>query len=384
MNANTCSLSAVADDAEVYGLDATYGATGSTATYRELEAASLIIVVGEDPTARNPVAGARLRRAIRNGAQILSLVSSSSPIRWLAQTHLQVHPGSHSLVLGWLVKELLGMTELAPSAEQAVVRQSLADCTQRRVESDTGIPEALLRQALEQIQSASGPIVVVYPIDNIHERSPDCPVLMAQLLELVRPASPGSGLLFTQSGANLLGLKIAGLLPSTREEYISLVETLNRQEIKGAWIVREDPLVHPSLAHALRTLQFLVVQGTFMTETAQKANVVFPASTHLETGGTFVRSDGLILSAPPCLPTVAPVSTTQLLQDACLQLQLVPSQTSAPSLLQESFARCSGTFHVRHHFRWIPSRPAVDQSPGDRPTVSSARHFIRSRLPVKV
>lgn len=383
LGARTASLSAVAQDAELYSLDATFGATGSTVSYRDLEAAALILVVGEDPTARNPVAGARLRRALRNGAKVLSIVSSSTPIRWLASTHLQVSKGSASMVLGWLARRLLQRSATL-SAEASVARDALAYCTSTAVQEASGVSPHVLEQALELLLQAQGPIVAVYPIDWIEERSPDSPLLLAQILEMCRPASPGSGLLFTQSGPNLLGLKMAGLLPQTQAEYISLVESLQRQEIRGAWLVRENPLLQPMLTNALQKVEFLVVQGTFLTETAQRANVVFPASTHLESGGSFVRSDGRVLSAPACLPSVSPVPNTQLFQEACLRFGLEDSGRNLPAILQESLARCSGTFHVRHHFRWIPARPGTDSATRNRASVSSAQGFIRRRLPVKV
>lgn len=382
--ARTASLSAIAQNAELYSLDATYGATGSTVSYRDLESASLILVIGEDPTKRNPVAGARLRRAVRNGAKVLSIVSSTSPVRWLASAHLQVNSGSASMVLGWLVNSLMERSLDSTSPEMAVAKEALAHCTPGAVANATGVSGELLEQALRLILEAQGPIVAVYPIDWVEDRSPDSPLLLAQLLELCRPKSPGSGLLFTQSGPNLLGLKMAGLLPQTRSEYVSLLEALQRQDIRGAWLVRENPLLLPALTKALQNVQFLVVQGTFLTETAQRANVVFPASTHLETGGSFVRSDGRVLAAPPCLPAVAPIPNTQLFQDACARLGMQSAGRNLPTMLQESLSKCSGTFHVRHFFRWIPARPAVDSSASNRASVSSAQGYIRRRLPVKV
>jgi predicted molibdopterin-dependent oxidoreductase YjgC len=58
------------------------------------------------------------------------------------------------------------------------------------------------------------------------------------------------------------------------------------------YIVGDDPaLADPGAAEALARLDFLVVQDTFLSETAQLAEVVLPATSPVEKNGTFTNND---------------------------------------------------------------------------------------------
>jgi formate dehydrogenase major subunit len=66
-------------------------------------------------------------------------------------------------------------------------------------------------------------------------------------------------------------------------------------KLKALWIMGEDILqTDPDITNirsALKNLDFLVVQEIFMTETASMADVVLPASSHLEKSGTFTNGE---------------------------------------------------------------------------------------------
>src|SRR5207237_3835569 len=55
---------------------------------------------------------------------------------------------------------------------------------------------------------------------------------------------------------------------------------------------------------ALSRLDFLAVQELFLTETAEAADVIFPAASFAETDGTFTNSDGLVQRVRQSLPPV--------------------------------------------------------------------------------
>ena len=65
--------------------------------------------------------------------------------------------------------------------------------------------------------------------------------------------------------------------------------------IKAMWICGENTLVtDPDVKHttkALESLDFLVVQDMFLTDTAKLADVVFPAAAFTEVDGFFTNSD---------------------------------------------------------------------------------------------
>ena len=65
--------------------------------------------------------------------------------------------------------------------------------------------------------------------------------------------------------------------------------------LKAMYIMGENPVItDPNMHHtikALNSLEFLIVQDIFMTETAQLADVIFPATCSFEKDGTFTNTE---------------------------------------------------------------------------------------------
>ncbi len=83
---------------------------------------------------------------------------------------------------------------------------------------------------------------------------------------------------------------------------LTTVEIMNAAydgQIKGMYIMGENPMMtDPNLNHtgeSLQSLEFLVVQDIFHTETTPYADVILPAASFAEKEGTFVNSDRRVL-----------------------------------------------------------------------------------------
>ncbi|MCJ2557412.1 MAG: molybdopterin-dependent oxidoreductase, partial [Candidatus Thermoplasmatota archaeon] len=79
---------------------------------------------------------------------------------------------------------------------------------------------------------------------------------------------------------------------------LTVVELLNAAidgKVRAMYIMGENPMLSdPDINHvrdALDSLDFLVVQDIFLTETAQLADVVLPAATFAEKEGTFTNTE---------------------------------------------------------------------------------------------
>ncbi len=74
-----------------------------------------------------------------------------------------------------------------------------------------------------------------------------------------------------------------------------MFEAAINKELKGLWIIGEDIVqTDPNSAHvieAMNSLELLVVQEIFMSETAKYADVVLPGTTFLEKDGTFTNTE---------------------------------------------------------------------------------------------
>jgi formate dehydrogenase major subunit len=134
---------------------------------------------------------------------------------------------------------------------------------------------------------------------------------------------PGTGLHPLRGQNNVQGASDAGLIPIVYPDYQSVKDPEIRAKFEAAWGVELDPnpgltvveIMGAALAgdikgmymmgenpflsdpnvnkvrKALANLDFLVVQDIFLTETAEFADVILPATTHLEKVGTYTNSD---------------------------------------------------------------------------------------------
>jgi formate dehydrogenase major subunit len=325
-------LAAAAAEAELHALDGLYGTTRSTATYEDLEQAGVVLVVGEDPMEQNPVAAARMRRAARRGAKIVALTAACTRVAGLSAARLELRRGTLSLALAWLLGRLLERgAKLPASADAAKVKAALAAVTDDTLQRECGLDPAAVTAVLELLGGATGPVVATYALDARAERSPDGLLLLAQLVETLRGGQAGSGLLLTSRIPNLEGLRLAGALPGDAAADAALVKALRVGSFKAAWLVREDPDENVELSEGLGKLGFLVVQDVFLSATAARADVVLPASTHLETGGTFVRADGTVRWCAAALERRPGKTTEEALRDVAGKLGLGAEKFELPA-----------------------------------------------------
>src|SRR5665647_449415 len=82
-----------------------------------------------------------------------------------------------------------------------------------------------------------------------------------------------------------------------------VIDKAHHGEIKGLMVFGENPMVSdPDIHHvgeALDILELLIVIDIFLTETAMKADVVFPGVTFAEKNGTFSNTCLLYTSPSP-------------------------------------------------------------------------------------
>ena len=178
------------------------------------------------------------------------------------------------------------------------------------LETECGIEVATAQAVLEAIRQTAGSLVVLFVPGSDSKGAVQA---MGYLNALVGAAQKGqgSGLYLARILANADGLRAAGLLPSTGEEFDRFAAAA-RNGTMAAWVVKEDPVADGLLANA----GFLVVHDVTMTATSRRADVVLPATTNLETGGTFVGTHRKIfhtVAAAPAVPAYVTLDTIRML-----------------------------------------------------------------------
>jgi predicted molibdopterin-dependent oxidoreductase YjgC len=99
--------------------------------------------------------------------------------------------------------------------------------------------------------------------------------------------------------AKLWNVDYEKLNPKPGLTTVEIAKAAYDEKIKALYVMGENPMVSdPNLNHteaAFRKLDFLLVQDIFMTETAQLAHLVLPATAFAEKNGTSVSSDRRVL-----------------------------------------------------------------------------------------
>jgi predicted molibdopterin-dependent oxidoreductase YjgC len=112
---------------------------------------------------------------------------------------------------------------------------------------------------------------------------------LPNVLSDYRPVSrPQNADVFQRAWGASLSLKTGLRIPE-------MLDAIIAGDIKAMYIMGEDPVLTDADANhvrrAISSLEFLVVQELFMTETAEYADVVLPAACYAEKDGTFTNTE---------------------------------------------------------------------------------------------
>jgi formate dehydrogenase major subunit len=265
-------------------LDDIIGETASTCTLDDICSADLILLAGADPSATHPVLAMSIRRAARQGAEIVAVNSGHIDLLRPHDLWLDARRGTAGILFAAVLNLLLksgriDARNIGP-AVLAALRASVSRAVLDEAANLSGVAPAKI-EALAGKLSGGRRIVSVYDLDDTLERATDDLRALADLMILTgHIADSGEGLLLLRSDCNGEGARLAGM-----------ANKLEFRGIRAALVMLENPVGNMRPAAAIQEMESLVVIDHFMTETAQKAQVVLPASTLAETDGTVVSCD---------------------------------------------------------------------------------------------
>ncbi|MEY4528769.1 MAG: hypothetical protein RL768_2488 [Nitrospirota bacterium] len=318
----------VCHSATVTGMMETLGASAATNSILDLDQAKLILVVGANPTESHPVVGARIKQAHRRGVPLLVIDPRKTELARLANLHLPLKPGTNVALLNSLghvmVKEGLLDRPFIDARTEAVDDwlKAVEPCTPEWAEQITGVSADLIRQAA-RLYATSGASLCVHGLGMTEHRWGSHGVMALVDLALATGSlgKPGTGINPLRGQNNVQGASDVGCLPTYFTGYQALndpalgslhltvtgrplptkrgMKTPDMWDaalagrLKGLWIIGYDVAqTDPNLKkvrEALRSVDFLVVQDLFMSETAKLAHLVLPGASFLEKDGTFTN-----------------------------------------------------------------------------------------------
>ena len=316
--------------ATVSGLNQSFGSGASTNSYDELPFMDCILIIGSNPTEAHPIAGWRVRTAIDNGAKIIVCDPRKILPAEDASVFIQQYPGSDialiNAMINYIITENLHDKEFIQQRTEGFNQlwEAVKDCSPESVKDITGVEPALIKKAAK-LYAASKKACIMYSLGMTeHTVGTDNVIAMANLSMVCgQVGKEFSGIYPMRGQNNVQGACDIGALPNVYSGYQPVTDTAARKKFEAAWgvslpkekgltltdmmykaiegklkcfyIIGEDQIrTDPNsrwIEKALDSLEFLVVQEIFMSDTAKKADVILPGASFAEKEGTFTCAE---------------------------------------------------------------------------------------------
>jgi formate dehydrogenase major subunit len=416
-NVDTCAR--VCHSPTGYGLGQTFGTSAGTQTFKSVEQADVILVIGANPTAAHPVFGSRVRRRVREGAKLIVIDPRQTEMvdspHAGALHHLKLRPGTNVALLTALAHVIVdeGLLDEAFIAERCET-QAFADWrafvvrpgnSPEALADETGLPAAQVR-AVARLYATGGNAAIYYGLGvTEHAQGSTAVIAIANLaMATGNVGREGVGVNPLRGQNNVQGSCDMGSFPHELPGYRHVSDTAARTLFERAWGVSlqaepglripnmleaaldgsfhglycqgEDPVQSdPNTQHvqaALEAMECVVVQDLFLNETAKYAHVFLPGASFLEKDGTFTNAERRISRVRRVMAPLAGKADWEATMGLANALGY-PMHYDHPSEIMQEIAALTPTFagvsydKLEHlgSLQW----PCTEQSPEGTPTL---------------
>jgi len=317
------------------------GSAAVTATFNEIKNADVAIVIGANPTENHPVAATYFKQFAKRGGKLIVMDPRGHGLKRHATHMLQFRPGSDvamlNAIMNVIVEEQLydqqyinGYTE-----NWDAMKAHLKDFSPEKMSEFCGIDASVLRAVARDFAGAKSAMIFWGMGVSQHIHGTDnSRCLISLSLMCGQVGRPGTGLHPLRGQNNVQGASDAGLIPMFLPDYQSvtddgvrsafneiwqsdkilgekgltvteIMDAVHDGEISAMYILGENPAMSdPDVEHArdaLAKLDHLVVQDVFLTETANYADVILPASAWAEKTGTVTNTNRQVQMGRPAI-----------------------------------------------------------------------------------
>jgi formate dehydrogenase major subunit len=425
-NVDTCAR--VCHSPTGYGLKQTLGESAGTQTFKSVEKADVIMVIGANPTDGHPVFASRMKKRLRQGAKLIVVdprridLVKSPHIR--AAHHLQLKPGTNVAVVNALAhvivtEGLLAEAFIAERCDGKAFTQwrdfvALPENSPEATQDVTGVPAAQLREAA-RLYATGGNAAIYYGLGVTEHAQGSTMVMGIANLAMAtgNVGREGVGVNPLRGQNNVQGSCDMGSFPHELPGYRHVSDSTTRMQFEEAWgaeiqpepglripnmfdaalhgsfkglycqgedIVQSDPNTR-HVAEALSSMECIVVQDIFLNETAKYAHVLLPGSSFLEKDGTFTNAERRISRVRKVMPPRAGLADWEVTIQLAKRLGYEMNYRH-PSEIMDEIARLTPTFHGVSYdkldrlgsIQW----PCNDEAPEGTPTMHR-QQFVRGK-----
>lgn len=300
-----------------------------TNSIEEIKDADFIFVIGSNTTECHPIISLRIKWAVKRGASLVVADPRKIELTNIAEEHLQIKPGANIPLLNammyTILEEELWDQEFVAKRTEGLdeLRETVANFAPELVEKYVGVPAASIRAVARGYAKAKHATILYTMGITQHTNGVHNVWSIANLAMLCgQIGKESSGVNPLRGQNNVQGACDMGALPNVLTGYQSVIDPAALAKfsaaygvslagdpgltvgemleqaghgIKGMFIMGENPMLSDPdvnhVQHALSSLDFLVVQDIFLTETAALADVVLPGASFAEKDGTYSNTE---------------------------------------------------------------------------------------------
>lgn len=312
------------------GMQRAFGTGAATNSIEDLEHTDCIFVIGANPTDAHPVTGVKIKQKLMQGVTGIVVDPRRIELARYATYHLQLRPGTNVALLNMMLYFII--TENAVDEEFVTLRTEgfeefkaeILKLDMDELEQITGVDRTLVREASLAYAKANAAMEFHGLGVTEHSQGTFTVQLISDLAMITgNIGKKGTGVNPLRGQNNVQGAADMGAQPHQGAGYLDVtLPEINRRyntfynakvpskigykipemfdaaidgDLKALWLIGEDVVqTDPNTAKvikAMKSLDLLVVQEIFMTETAKYATVILPGASFLEKNGTFTNGE---------------------------------------------------------------------------------------------
>ncbi|MBI1813374.1 MAG: formate dehydrogenase subunit alpha [Deltaproteobacteria bacterium] len=314
----------------VAALMETIGSGAVSNVFADVALADVVLVIGSNATENHPVAATFMKAAAKRGSTLIVIDPRRPPLADHADYYLRFKPGTDVALLNGLmhviIRDRLVNADFVRDRTEGfdALRTTVQHYPPDVVARITGVPADIIETVAGCYGRARGAMIFWGMGISQHTTGTDnarCLISLALMTGNI--GRPGTGLHPLRGQNNVQGASDVGLIPMVFTDYQSVTDPAVRASFERAWGVPLDPnpgltvveimsaaqagtirgmlmmgenpfLSDPNtnkVRKALAALDFLAVQDIFLTETAEFADVILPATSFAEKEGTYTNTD---------------------------------------------------------------------------------------------
>jgi formate dehydrogenase (NADP+) alpha subunit len=314
----------------VAGLATQFGSGAMTNSIGDVAQSACLLNIGANTTEAHPVIGFQMKQAVKKGARLIVINPRKVGLVRHADLWLRPRAGTNVPLLMGMCRVILdnGWEDIAFINERCenfdAFKKSLEKYDLDSVAKITGLTPSEITEAA-RMYSHNTPAAISYAMGICEWSHGTDGVMAVGNLAMITGnlGKPGAGVNPLRGQNNVQGACDMGALPTTYVGYQQVADPAAQEKFAKAWdstsslkpgltlsqmfdaacegkikamyIIGENPMLSdPDIHHiekALKSLEFLVVQDIFRTETTALAHVVLPGASFAEKDGTFVNTE---------------------------------------------------------------------------------------------